>query len=51
MNGECLVLSARAMQSAARLADQRMLPPAAARDTAWIDALYDWYCSGYILLR
>jgi hypothetical protein len=51
MNGESRPLPARAMRSAAQLADRRELDPAARTDAAWIEALYDWYCSGYIVLR
>jgi 50S ribosomal protein L16 3-hydroxylase len=51
MNGESRPLGARAMRSAAGLADARMLPASVQRDAGWIEALYDWYCSGYILLR
>ncbi len=51
MNGEVRPLPLRAMGSAARLADRRELIPAARIDAAWIEALYDWYCSGYLVLR
>ncbi|MFN8771360.1 MAG: JmjC domain-containing protein [bacterium] len=51
MNGESRPLPARAMRSAAQLADRRELDPAARTDAAWIEALYDWYCSGYLVLR
>jgi|LNFM01.1.fsa_nt_gb 50S ribosomal protein L16 3-hydroxylase len=51
MNGEARQLGARGMRCAAALADNRMLPASTQRETAWVEALYDWYCSGYILLR
>lgn len=51
MNGEACPLPARAMRSASLLADRRELGPAPRHDPAWIEALYDWYCSGYLLLR
>ncbi|MCX7198380.1 MAG: AraC family ligand binding domain-containing protein [Proteobacteria bacterium] len=51
VNGEARPLPARAMPSAARLADRRELAPGACIDGAWTEALYDWYCSGYLVLR
>jgi len=51
MNGESRQLASRSMRSAALLADTRVLPPSAQRDAQWVEALYDWYCSGYILAR
>jgi hypothetical protein len=51
VNGEAWPLPARAMPGAARLADRRELAPGACIDGAWIEALYDWYCSGYLVLR
>ncbi len=51
MNGEARQLGPAAMRHAIGLADRRALPPSKPRSADWIDALYDWYCSGYILLR
>jgi hypothetical protein len=51
MNGESRRLPAEAMQAAVTLADRRALEPASHHDAALVDALYDWYCSGYVCLR
>jgi 50S ribosomal protein L16 3-hydroxylase len=51
MNGESRRLPAQAMRAAVTLADRRALEPASRHDAALVDALYDWYCSGYLCLR
>jgi 50S ribosomal protein L16 3-hydroxylase len=51
MNGESRRLPAAAMRAAVLLADRRALEPASRHDPALVDALYDWYCSGYLCLR
>jgi 50S ribosomal protein L16 3-hydroxylase len=51
LNGESVTLPVRAMRAATVLADTRQLPPSARLAPAWADALYDWYCSGYIRVR
>lgn len=48
INGESRQLAGPAMRSAALLADARALPPSAQRPRELTEALYDWYCSGYI---
>lgn len=51
VNGECCPLPAGAMQGAARLADRRRLEPSARHASALVEALHDWHCSGYVLLK
>lgn len=51
INGEACPLPAAAMRDAARLADRRQIEPGARPPAALVDALFDWYCSGYLVLR
>jgi 50S ribosomal protein L16 3-hydroxylase len=50
MNGESRQLASAAMRSAARLADARTLPASGQHHREWTEALYDWYCCGYVSL-
>ncbi|MBC7781788.1 MAG: cupin domain-containing protein [Proteobacteria bacterium] len=55
INGEVATVPMRARAHARRLADHRSLDgahlPADVDGGRWANALYDWYCSGYIRLR
>ena len=52
INGECIVLSTKAVAALSRLADDRKLPPASVRQmpqSAW-KLMHDWHAAGWIAL-